>query len=283
MSSAAASVANFIVSLVDGVDTTLQHQPNRPSGSVLRARRRVLFGVQLPSSAAGNDFADLYSPNGLSMTFQSLADLQRVVGDTDLTLDMPDSIPFPQTVELNNAWCIGAPGQQRDIHFAIALQAQLMPSLTTSRLQPNPDDMVACSFTTSCRRETPEYKVNFAVDRALRDMGTTPIFKHPKVWMMPISEEQQLDNGDIAQAWFLWQVCTNCMAVRAKARCSHWHRALGVREPLAVFHLKPGEKSSYDAYAWFTPSVRDAFLNKDLGYYDLWTCRDGTQKSMLIS
>jgi hypothetical protein len=75
MSSAAASVANFIVSLVDGVDTTLQHQPNRPSGSVLRARRRVLFGVQLPSSAAGNDFADLYSPDGLSMTFQSRADV----------------------------------------------------------------------------------------------------------------------------------------------------------------------------------------------------------------
>jgi hypothetical protein len=141
--------------------------------------------------------------------------------------------------------------------------------------------MMACSFTAYCRRLTPEYKTDFAVDRALREMGTTPIFKHPKVWMMPISREQLLDNGDMAQAWFPWQVCTNCIAVRAKTRCSHWHKSLGMKEPLAVFRLKPGEKSPNDAYTWFTPSVRDAFLNKDLGYYELWTCRDGTQKPLV--
>jgi hypothetical protein len=76
MASPAANTANFLTTLVDGIDTTLPHQPNRPSGSVLRARRRVLFSVQLPSSATGNVFADLYSPDGLSMTFRSLADVR---------------------------------------------------------------------------------------------------------------------------------------------------------------------------------------------------------------
>jgi hypothetical protein len=75
MSSSAAITANSLAALVDGVVDTLQHQPNRPSGSVLRARRRELFGAPLPSSATGNAFADLYSPDGLSMTFASLADV----------------------------------------------------------------------------------------------------------------------------------------------------------------------------------------------------------------
>jgi hypothetical protein len=155
-----------------------------------------------------------------------------------------------------------------------------MPSLSTSRLQPSlaDGDMVACSFTAYCRRETPEYKMDFAVDRALRHMGTTPLFKHPKVWMIPVADEQQLSNGDVAQAWFPWQACTNCIAARAKSRCSHWLKAIRVQQPIEVFRLKPGERSANDvSYGWFTPSFRDAFLNKDLGFYDPWTRRDGTQ------
>lgn len=48
--------------------------------------------------------------------------LRRVAGEVaDLALNAPAEITFPQIVELNFAWCIGAPGQQRDIHFAFAL------------------------------------------------------------------------------------------------------------------------------------------------------------------
>ena len=41
--------------------------------------------------------------------------------------------------------------------------------------------------------------------------------------------------------------------------------------------VRPGEQSEYDVYAWFTDN-RDALLNKDLGFYDLWMCRDGVKR-----
>jgi len=128
-----------------------------------------------------------------------------------------------------------------------------------------------------CHRLTPDYDINFATDRALRDISTTPIFKHPKVFMMPIKMERTHSNGDVEQAWWPWQVCTNCMAVRAKGRCSKWHEAMtrAGQQPLRVYIVKPGQKSPYDApYAWFT-DARDDFMAKDLGYYFLWERRDG--------
>ncbi len=36
-----------------------------------------------------------------------------------------EDIVFPQTVELNQPWSIGAPGQRRDIHLSLALQFQV--------------------------------------------------------------------------------------------------------------------------------------------------------------
>lgn len=68
---------NSFAALCDGVETAMASQPPRPSGSVLRARRRALFGLQLPTSSAGNIFLDLYSADGLSITFRSLADVSR--------------------------------------------------------------------------------------------------------------------------------------------------------------------------------------------------------------
>ncbi|KAF2844530.1 hypothetical protein T440DRAFT_484115 [Plenodomus tracheiphilus IPT5] len=277
MSTPSAINSNSFAALCDGIDTTIQDQPFRPSGSVLRARRRTLFGAQLPSSAVGNVFADLYSADGQSMTFCSLSDLQRVAGTTDLPLDFPEEITYPQTVELNFPWCIGAPGQQRDVHFAMALSNQLMATPSTSRLDPGPADLLACTFTGICRRKTTEYDVAYAVDRALRDISTTPIFKHPKVWMMPVKEEHVLDNGDMEQVWYPWQVCGNCIAVRAKVRCSLWYQALQIHEPLAIYKVKPGQESPLDVYAWFS-TVRDSFLSKDIGYYGLWECRDGEKR-----
>lgn len=65
--------------LCDSADTVLASQPPRASGSVLRARRRALFGLQLPTSSAGNVFLDLYSADGLSITFRSLDDVSRAL------------------------------------------------------------------------------------------------------------------------------------------------------------------------------------------------------------
>lgn len=74
------------------------------------------------------------------------------------------------------------------------------------------------------------------------------------------------------------------MAVRAKGRCSKWHKAITCagQQPLRVYIVKPGQKSPLDApYAWFT-DVRDDFMAKDLGYYFLWERRDG-QMSTTVS
>jgi hypothetical protein len=66
---------NSILALCDGVDTTLHDQPHRPTYSVVRTRRRILFGVQLPSSSTGNAFKDLYDESGTRLTFRSHADV----------------------------------------------------------------------------------------------------------------------------------------------------------------------------------------------------------------
>lgn len=159
-----------------------------------------------------------------------------------------------------------------------------MATPSTSRLQPGPDDLLACAFTRLCRRLTPEYAVDFAVNRALREISTTPIFKHPKVLMMPIKRQRTHPNGDVEQAWWPWQVCTNCIAVRAKGHCSQWHNALSSRatqQPLQVYMVKPGRRSPLDApYAWFT-DVHEQFMGKDLGYYFSWERRDGVKGPMV--
>ena len=52
--------------------------------------------------------------------------LERVAGyPQDLALDIEGMVHYPQTVELNEPWMIGALGQERDIHFAFALYVQV--------------------------------------------------------------------------------------------------------------------------------------------------------------
>jgi len=158
-----------------------------------------------------------------------------------------------------------------------------MTTPSTSRLDPGPEDLLACAFTRLCRRLTPEYDVGYATNRALRDMATTPIFRHPKVFMMPIYYDRPLSDGTIEQIWYPWQVCTNCMAVRAKAHCELWNTALRVQQPLAVYHVRPGEdQTPFDVYAWFT-DVREGFMIKDLGFYGPWQCRDGAIRPMVCT
>lgn len=113
-------------------------------------------------------------------------------------------------------------------------------------------------------------------------MCTIPIFKNPKVFMIPIKDEKKEEDGWIQQAWFPWQVCTNCLAGRAKGRCSLYVHAIQVPKPFMVEARRPGEKTDNDAaYGWFTNDWRDAFLRKDLGYYKLWICRDGTENYLV--
>lgn len=68
--------SNTFPSLCLGPDTTTPAQPDNPSGAVMRARRRTLFGAELPSSAVGNGFADMYSADGMTLTVRSLADVR---------------------------------------------------------------------------------------------------------------------------------------------------------------------------------------------------------------
>lgn len=157
----------------------------------------------------------------------------------------------------------------------------MMTGPSTSRLDPGANDLLACTFTGICRRSTPEYNANYATDRALREICTTPIFKHPKVLMIPIKNEKQLDDGRIGQAWFPWQVCTNCIAGRAKCRCSLWYAAMQITTPIQVYKLQPGQVSDWDSsYGWFT-GLRDYFSMKDLGYYELWECHDGMKRTIV--
>ncbi len=154
-----------------------------------------------------------------------------------------------------------------------------MTTPSTSRLNPGPDDLLACTFTQLCRRGSQEYNMSYATERALRDLCMTPLFKHPKVFMVPVKREQQNSDGSFLQAWFPWQVCTNCIAGRAKGRCSLWYTSLHINTPMRVHHLMPGQVSDDDySYGWFTNDVRDAFLSKDLGFYELWQCRDGKMR-----
>jgi hypothetical protein len=129
------------------------------------------------------------------------------------------------------------------------------------------------------------YDTTLAKDRAFRDMCTTPIFRAPRLMMMPTSkQEEQLSNGDTGQAWWPWQVCTNCIAGRAKRRCSLWHAALQVQQPIASYRLRPGQASDNDrAYGWFTDDMRDGFMDSDWGYYGMWLCRDGTSRELVRS
>jgi hypothetical protein len=99
--------------------------------------------------------------------------------------------------------------------------------------------------------------------------------------MMPLKDEEKEKGGFIRQAWFPWQVCVNCIAGRAKRRCTLWVKALNVHTPIKIESRKPDQTTADDmAYGWFAAN-RHAFMDKDLGYYDSWLCRDGTQKRLV--
>jgi hypothetical protein len=69
--------------------------------------------------------------------------------------------------------------------------------------------------------------------------------------MIPVKHEQPASHGSKHQVWYPWQVCTNCLAVRAKGRCSLWAYSIQVQEPIAVYELQPGEVSDEDTvYGW---------------------------------
>jgi hypothetical protein len=101
-------------------------------------------------------------------------------------------------------------------------------------------------------------------------MCTIPLFKNPKLFMMPLKQEMEEDeDGWIKQAWYPWQVCTNCIAVRAKGRCSRWGHSIFVQDTLKVELRRPGEQTLDDiSYAWFDKDMRDDFFDQDLGYFN---------------
>ena len=76
MSTLPAAYSNFILSLCAGVSTVTNTQPARPSKAERERRCRTLFEAELPTSAQGNEFADLYSADGLRITIRSLADVR---------------------------------------------------------------------------------------------------------------------------------------------------------------------------------------------------------------
>jgi hypothetical protein len=155
--------------------------------------------------------------------------------------------------------------------------------LSTCSLSPGPDDVRACDFTIACRRETPKYSIEFATERALRCIAALALFRSPNIFMLPVrsavGDEQSLPNGRRRQRWWPWQVCANCLAVRAVGRCTSWRDAMAVSTPIRVFDLGLGEESEWDrAYGWFNESWRDRMLHQSLGFYDLWTGRDGVAR-----
>jgi hypothetical protein len=108
---------------------------------------------------------------------------------------------------------IGALGQERDIHFAFALHVQvrflqapwatslltmlqLSHSATPSYLDASRGQISTCAFTTACRRNTPEYNAEFVTDHALQNIACTPIFKQPKLLMIPIKNKQPALHGN---------------------------------------------------------------------------------------
>jgi hypothetical protein len=99
--------------------------------------------------------------------------------------------------------------------------------------------------------------------------------------MIPVKADPEVGwDGRTRQAWYRWQVCANCIAARAKARCYNLAIALAQEEPLRVDLLQSGKQSEYNkAYGWFS-DVRDNFLAKDLGFYSLWLCRDGAKRTI---
>jgi hypothetical protein len=148
-------------------------------------------------------------------------------------------------------------------------------------MDPGPDDLLACAFTRLCRRNSANYNTDFASDRAFREICTTPIFKSPKVLMILVKQDSPQSNGGVLQGWFPWQVCTNCLAGRAIVRCTLWRNALDIQTPWEVRLVMPGQSGDLDqSYGWFTGN-RDALLAKDVGYFDMWLCRDGQLRTMV--
>ena len=119
----------------------------------------------------------------------------------------------------------------------------------------------------------PECDRAYVDDRTLRQLYAIPLFRNPKVYMMPVKLEKRDADGSFKQAWFPWQVCTNCLAGRVKGKCSHFHASLRIQQPLRVHtNLMEGDVTDDDiAYGWFT-EVRD------VGYTEPWLGRDGEER-----
>jgi hypothetical protein len=153
----------------------------------------------------------------------------------------------------------------------------------TCSLSPGPDNMRACEFIICCCRKTPEYSTDYATERALRCIAAVALFRSPNLFMLPVrnagDNEKPLANGRRRQCGWPWQVCANCLAVRAVGQCTSWRDAIAVTTPIRVFDLEPDKESEWDrAYGWSNESWRDRMLHQSLGYYDLWTGRDGVAR-----
>jgi hypothetical protein len=73
---------------------------------------------------------------------------------------------------------------------------QLSHSATPSYLDAGEGQISTCAFTTACRRNTPEYNANFATNRALQNIACTPIFKEPKLLIIPVKHKQPAPHGN---------------------------------------------------------------------------------------
>lgn len=158
-----------------------------------------------------------------------------------------------------------------------------MTGLSTSYIRPtSTHDMRACLFTSLSRHGMDECRDDYTTNRALRGIRATPIFRHPKVWMTLVKSEHVLSNGNTLQTWWPWQVCANCIAVRAKGYCSLYMAALRHVDPALKIHmLEPRQQSATDcAYGWFTDK-RDLFMDKDIGYYNMWLSRAGKESRVV--
>jgi hypothetical protein len=76
---------------------------------------------------------------------------------------------------------------------------QLSSSATPTYLNASEGQISTCSFTTACRRNTPKYSADFVTNRALQNIACTPIFKQPKLLMIPVKHKQPALHGNTHQ------------------------------------------------------------------------------------
>jgi hypothetical protein len=98
-------------------------------------------------------------------------------------------------------------------------------------------------------------------------METTPFFRDPNVFIIPVGDESEAEGGGRLQQWFTWRVCTNCIAAHAKDRCSLWFSAMLTREPLRAFPLEPGAPSPDDKWYGWLSEIRENSLPTTLATF----------------